>query len=186
MALTPAQLTTLKNDIIANNNQIGGIAIKDMPHSADNAAAISDWYNLLASPDYWVWDTAVTRARIYNQVGSTGTTWDWTFYKNQSVPEQNAWTQMFMGDQANFSLLNLRVGISKIFTSGSSVNRDHAFAVGRRQAKRVEKVFAIAVSNPPVSSGNTAADPRGATTNPDVMGFDGSLSYQDVQAAWNS
>jgi len=61
--MTPAQLQTLKADLAANVNtvSIGGTptAINAVPHTADNAQAIADWYNLVAAPAYTVWNNSV-------------------------------------------------------------------------------------------------------------------------------
>jgi len=187
MALTPAQLPTLKTDLSTNTNEINGVQIKDLPHTADNALAVAAWYNTINSPDYWVWKTNVSRLEIYDNVSSNGTSWDWTVYKNQSATEQNAWVQMFMGDIANFGLVNKRAGIGKIFTGSAqaSAQRDHVLASGRRKANRVEKLFAVAVVDPPANSGNNSADARGASTNPDVIVLQGNISSNDVDNAWN-
>lgn len=176
--LTTAQLQTLKAAIDADG------ALAAQPNNSDGAFAIAAVLNQLASPDYYVWRSNVGRADVYNTVGDGASTWDWTIYKNQSVSEQNAWTQIFMGDQANFGQLNVRVGIGKIFTgsAGANAQRDHVLSVGRRKATRCEKIFAVAVVAPPANTGNSGGA-RGATTNPDVLTFEGTLQYQDVEAA---
>lgn len=195
--MTPTQLTALKADIAANTNTIpagkpwtgafAGQQVKDVPDNGDGNAAIAGWYSDSASPDYWVWNSSVSRFVIYNEDSDIPSSWDWTFYKNQSVTEQGAWREMFMGDSADFSKVGLRAGIGKIFTAGSSVNRDHALAKGRRKAARIEKLFAIAVVNPPANSGNDGiVGNRGKTTNPDVAVFQGSITGDDVQAARQS
>lgn len=190
MAFSDAELLMLKNDMAANTAtvDIGGVMtpINEVPQTPDNAFVIAAWYNLPAN--YWVWRESVSRSQVYNTTSDLPSSWDWTFYKNQSVTEQNAWTQMFMGDQADFSKLNLRVGISKIFTAGSSVNRDHAFAVGRKKCNSVEKLlFTQAVTNPPANSGNDGVSGnRGKTTNPDVLSQSASVNYQDIQNAWST
>jgi hypothetical protein len=185
MTLSAQHKSTLKADIAANTATINGVQIKNMPNNSDANFAIAQWYSSQAAPDYFVWRTSVARAEIYNITSESGTSWDWTFYKNQSVTEQNAWVQMFMGDQADFSRVNLRAGIGKIFTAGSSVNRDHALAIGRRRANRVEKLFGTAVANPPANTGNDGGV-RGTATNPDVMGYEGAITGDDVESARNS
>jgi hypothetical protein len=55
MTLSASQLMALNTDINANTATIGGTQIKDLPHTADNAFAVKDWYNQTASPDYFVW-----------------------------------------------------------------------------------------------------------------------------------
>jgi hypothetical protein len=81
--------------------------------------------------------------------------------------EQNAWTQMFMGDLANFSAQNVRDGISAIFTGSAQANaqRDHCLAIGRRKVNRVERVFATGT---------------GSTATPGAIVFEGSLTFNDL------
>jgi hypothetical protein len=160
--MTPAQLQLLKTDIQADP------AFAAIAHNSDGADAIAKAYNLAAAPDFWVWRTNVTRADIYHSTSADGTTWNWNTYKAQSVTEQNAWTQMFMGDIANFSLANLRAGVAAIFTGSAQQNaqRDHCLSVGRRKATRIEKLL---------STGT------GSAVSPATMGFEGALSYPDVQ-----
>lgn len=165
--LTPAQLATLKADILADP------VLAAIPNNADGHFAIAAIYNLIVSPDYWVWRTAVSRSEIYNDVSPAGTSWNWTTYKNQGATEQNAWTQMFMGDVANFAKQNLRDGIGAIFTGSAQANaqRDHCLAMGRRKAKRAEKLFA---------TGN------GSTSTPSTMVFEGNITANDVEQARQS
>lgn len=192
MNLTSGQLTTLKNDIVANTFTIdfGGsqVQIKDLPNSPDANVEIANWYNGFPAVDYWVWRTIVQRIDIYNTTSDAATTWDWTLYKNQSVTEQNAWVQMFMGDRADFSKTNLRAGIGKIFTAGSTGNRDHSFAIGREKATRVGKLLSVAITSPPANSGNDGiANNRGKTSNPDLVGTNGGdLTGDNVTIARNS
>jgi hypothetical protein len=205
--LTSAQLAALKADLTANTNTVvvGGTTFPINSNdvllsnhtgaaSPEAAARVAEWYNTTASPDYWLWRSSVSRSDVYNTTSPTGSTWDWTTYKNQGLGEQNAWVQMFMSDVCNFGQLNNRVGIGKIFsgTGAPATQRDHCLAVGRRIAKRIEKLFATAVTSPPANTGNNAADARGATTNPDVLGVDAngspitSITATDIVEAWTS
>lgn len=65
MALTAAQLQTLKTNILANTAVIpaglGGFAgsqVKDVPNTGDGNDVVAKWYNLAASPAYLVWNPA--------------------------------------------------------------------------------------------------------------------------------
>ena len=176
MILSTSQLQTLKAWI--NSNMPG-------QSTGDILAAL----NATASPDYWVWKSSVSRAECYNATSPTGSTWDWTTYKNQGVSEQNAWTQMFMGDVSNFGQLNVRSGVSKIFTGSAQANaqRDHILAVARRKATTAEKLFGVAVTSPPANTGNDGiAGNRGLASNPDVLGAEGTIDTQNVIDAINS
>lgn len=166
MALTPAQLATLKADILADP------AFTALRSSPDGRDAIRAAYGQFPAADYWVWRSNVSRAEIYNNVSPDSTTWNWTTYKNQPATEQNAWTQMFMGDQADFSKANLRAGVAAIFTGSAqaTAQRDHVLAMGRRKATRAEKLFASGA---------------GSTVAPATMTFEGALSFADVDSALN-
>ena len=71
----------------------------------------------------------------------------------------------------NFSRPNVRQGLQDIFSgAGGASQRTHLLAIGRRLTTRAEKLF---------SAGT------GSTASPGTMGFEGNLSYQDVQEARN-
>lgn len=164
--MTPAQLATMKADILANPD------LNNQPMNSDGAFEIARLYSLPASPAFYVWRTNVTRSEIYHNTSPEATNWNWITYKNQGATEQNAWVQMFMGDQADFSKDNLRSGIAAIFTGSAQANaqRDHCLAAGKRTCTRIEKLFA---------SGT------GSQAVPAKMGFEGTVSYQDVEQARN-
>ena len=167
MPLTAAQTGTLKSDITAKS--ASGQPLNAL-FAAQNWDGIADYYNTVVT--FYVWRTNVSRAEIYTgNPQPENSFWNWTFYKNQSVTEQNAWTQMFMGDQADFSKANVRSGVLAIFTAGSAVNATHAFAVARRQANRVEQLLAS-------GTGTTAA--------PAVLGFEGMVSGREILDTVNS
>lgn len=135
---------------------------------------IADALNSPSSPAFWVWRTSVSRSDIYNSNPQPeNSNWNWTTYKTQAVAEQNAWTQIFMGDQANFSQPNVRAGVAAIFTGNAPANAQqaHCLAVGRRQATRLEKILA---------SGT------GTTGAPATMGFEGSITPTQVDACRRS
>lgn len=160
MELTQQQKTTLKNYILSVPALVDEI-------NSGHPGTVADAMNQLASPDFYVWRSSVSRSEIYNTVPQPeNTSWNWTFYKNQSVPEQNAWTQMFMGDQADFSKPNVRSGITAIFQSASVFNATHAFAVARRRAKQWEKLLASGV---------------GSTVAPATAALEGDLDAGDIE-----
>jgi hypothetical protein len=181
VTLTAPQKATVKAAILSDNT------LNALPNNSDGNYAIALALNAAASPAYWVWRTNISRSEIYNTTSDTGSTWSWTLYKGQAAVEQNAWVQMFMGDQANISQVNLRVGIAAIFTAGASAQRDHCLAVGRRTCNRIEKMLAAAVTSPPANTGNDGVvGNRGKTTNPDVLTFEGNITGDDIEAARNS
>lgn len=163
---TPAQKTTIKADILANSDLLAVYNVGDL-------TSLAGLYNTDASPAYWGWRTNVTRAEIYGDVSPDATTWSWTTYKNQGATEQNAWVQMFMGDQANFSKANLRGGVAAIFTGSQAATdqKNHVLATGRRKSTRLEKLLAVATVG--------GIGTRGSTANPDTFVLEGSVPYND-------
>lgn len=174
MPLTNSQLQALRTYLDAN---LAGV------FDEEAAAAL----NQIATPDYYVWRSSVSRSEIYHQTSPDGTTWNWTTYKNQGVAEQNAWAQMFMGDAGPIGNLNFRQGIGSIFTGSAQANaqRGHCFSAGKRKASVAEKLLAIAVTNPPANTGNNTGLARGNIGNPDNLGFEGQIRPSDVSAARN-
>lgn len=166
MALTTPQLQALKAAIAA---QTDPAFVEYRTNGQTNQMAA--FFNEAASPAFKVWRTNVSRADIYNRTSAEGTNWNWTFYKNQNVTEQNAWVQMFMGDEADFSQANLRAGIGVIFTAGSSANGTHALAIGKRSATRAEKLYATGT---------------GSTAVPGTLVFEGAITSTDISAALSS
>lgn len=163
MALTAFQ-QALQTDILASVDPLV-IAARASPRNDSELARL---YNLDASPIYTVWRTSVSRSEIYNLTSGEATTWSWTIYKAQAVAEQNAWTQMFMGDQANFSQANLRAGIAAIFGAGNA-NNTHILAVSKRNATRAEKLLSVG---------------SGTLVSPSNLGsFEGKLTPQAVSDA---
>ena len=167
MALTLPQLQALKAHLAADP------VLDAIPRNSDGAFEVAAAMNLTASPEFWVWKSSVSRAFIYHETSPTGSSWDWTTYKNQGATEQNAWVQMFMGDVANFSKPNLRAGVAAIFTGSgaATAQRDHILACGRRLATRAEKLFATGT---------------GSTAVPATMAVEGNLSSNDIERAWNA
>ena len=90
--MTPAQLSTLKADIIAKQGTV--LAAFFVNPLNINWDGVAGFYNTIGA--FIVWRTNVTRREIYDNPSVEGTTWSWTFYKNQSVQEQGAWKEMFM------------------------------------------------------------------------------------------
>lgn len=166
MPLTNAQKALLRDHINVSSD------LNIFPNSNDGNIEVKNLLNLQASPDFYVWRTEVSRTEVYNSTSPEATTWNWTTYKNQGATEQNAWTQMFMGDRADFSKPNLRAGIAAIFAGSAQANaqRDHCLAMGKRLAKRGEKVLA---------SGT------GSLATPATMTFEGNLTADDVESARN-
>ena len=166
-ALTPAQLATLRADILAD------ATLNAHPQTPDGAAAIAMAYNLPATPNFWVWRTVVTQSELVNTTSVDATTFTWVGngFITRSTGEQAAWRELF-GDQGsvNAALPQVRQAFTDIFsgTGNAAANRTHLAAVARRLATRAEKLFAAGT---------------GSTVSPAVMGFEGLVTLQEVQDA---
>lgn len=159
MALTAAQLTTLKNDIAADP------AFASVPHNSDGAFLVAAAYNLPASPDFTVWKTDVPTSQCKQAMV-------WTEFIGRSAGEREAWQFMLSNGTINASDANVRQGILDIFSGAQgATSRSNLTAIAKRLATRAEKLFATGT---------------GSNASPATMAFEGSLSYQDVQNAWAS
>lgn len=161
MALTTAQSTALKAAILANPTWAA------FPMTPDGWFDLARALDAVAVPAFIVWRSNVTRQDIYNTTSAEATTWNWTTYKAQAVTEQNAWTQMFMGDRADFSQANLRAGVAAIF-GNSNAQTTHILAASKRSATYAEKILAVGTGTLPL---------------PATMGYEGALTAADVEAA---
>lgn len=167
MPLTTAQLQAVKTDILNDSS------LNVFLNNPDGNVFIANVYNLIVSPDFWVWRTYLSSQDIYSKVSSDGTIWSWSIFIARSVAEKSAWTEMISAFYGiNPSLLNSRTGIADIFSgAGGLPQRTHLLAIGRRLATRIEKLLATGT---------------GTTAVPATMVFEGSLTYQDVELARNS
>lgn len=170
--MTPAQNIALKADILADP------VLTAQPNDSDGAFAIAAAYNLNASPDFWVWRTSVSREELTNSTSIDGTVFNWTGagYITRAQGEREAFQQIFDAEgRVNPSLPQVRQAFLDIFSGAAApapANRTHLATVARRKATRAEKLF--------------AASGAGTTGSPGVMGFEGSVSYQDVETGRNS
>lgn len=169
--MNTAQLTTLGAHLATVPDWVTGLS-QGPDEQRATAEVIVDTLNATASPTFWVYRTNVTRADIYHSNGPEGSSWNWTTYKAQTVPEQNAWVQMFMGDQADFSRANFRAGVDAIFSGSGApaAQRAHIHSVGRRPANGIEKLLKTTGT--------------GTTGDPAVMGFEGEVTLDNVLDAW--
>lgn len=160
MALTPAQLATLKADILADP------AFNGLPMTSGGAEVIKEAYNQIVNPAFIVWRSQVTQDEIM-QNG-----FNWTRVDNLSVGKSRIWEWMFKNLSAsiNPSKTNVRAGIDAVWV-GTQADLDVRAAVYvhcKRSATRAEKLF---------STGT------GTDVSPATMAFEGNLTNDDVQAA---
>ncbi len=160
MALTTAQLQALKADIVADS------ALNAQPNTSDGAFAIAALYNLLASPAFIVWKTAVSWQAIGDQIDAgelVGLT--------TSKLTQLQTLALISQDGINASSADRRGAFDQIFSAaGGTITRPRLLTLWKRSATRAEKLFAS----------GTGSDASPATLS---LTFDGTLQYQDVQMA---
>jgi len=158
--LTTEQKTLLAADVAADP------AFDSLPHTADGAYAIAEAYALTIDNAFIVWKSSVTNDEIM-QNG-----FDWTQVDNQTVGKARIWEWMFSNDQrtVNPSKLNVRAGIDEAWkgTAAMLAVRAAIYVHCKRVANRAEKLF---------STGT------GTDASPATMGFEGKMSYHDVQQA---
>lgn len=159
MALTTAQLQTLKADILADQ------ALASKPMTSAGALEIVAAYKLAASPSWVVWKSSLSRKE------SQADGFDWTQCDNLTTGQARIWEWIFDSSGVmNPSEPGVRSGISECWKGTSAKVAVATFVLGKckRDANRAEKLF---------SSGS------GTTLSPATMGFEGSLSSDDVQQA---
>lgn len=209
MQLSPSQLVTFKAAIAANTATIPagqpwsggfvGVQVKDVPNNSDGNAAVAGWYNLTASPDYYVWNSAVTITDILDKITWTNFTPndspDNTFtYNNRAfnvqIKQQNLSLLFLNRTVFDAGKVNLRAALNdattNLPTGAAGANRSGGWAtilpILSRKANNVEKVFA---ADDGAGIGNNQANPRGDNTNPDTAVFEGTVSASDVETARN-
>lgn len=179
--LTSQQLAALKADILANPD------LSSQPAGPDGAGAIADLYNADAAPDFIVWRTVTPIADVENAIS-------WANLTPADVPDTTAlYTNRALACQArqfNLQMLiqgkssiatgrpNIRSGLQDALTdlpSGAGgVVRPGGWvalkAAISRKATRAEKLL-------------IAAGGAGTAGNPGVLGFEGRLTYQDIEQA---
>lgn len=152
--LTDAQKATLKTNIQAtpeaNTLYVDG-----------NLSGLADYYNVVASPSFTVWKSAVTEAEIM-QNG-----FDWVRVDNLSIGKARIWDWMFKPGVINPSKANVRAGIDETW-KGTQADLDVRAAVYihcKRLATRLEQLFATGT---------------GSDASPATMAVEGPLSFQEL------
>ena len=171
MALSPAQLATLKADIEVNANTIpagrpfAGTAINTLPNNVDADFEIARWYGLFTAA-FIVWRTNVTITMVGdNFVGSelSGLT-----TANQTRLQTIA---QFSPSGINPSLEDRRFFFDDVFSgAGGAATRAKLLILWKRLARNIEKVFATGT---------------GLDASPATMVFEGTITSQDVENARN-
>lgn len=154
MALTSAQLATLKANILT--------AFPTAPNSDDANFDIAVAYNLPATPVFRVWRTAIPTKEVKQNV-------IWTEFIGRTQGERDAFQFMLQDGFINGADTNIRQGITDIFSGvGGATSRSNLTALSKRDASRIEKLFAVGT---------------GTDASPATMAFEGPISYQTVAEA---
>jgi len=181
MHLTPAQLDTLKADIVANTATIpagmpwtgtfAGVQVKDVPRTPDGFAAIAGWYNQPLAPSYFVWKTRLTKEEITAKpsvnADSTARSFIWTGngFISRTVQEILTFQELFDTPTGaiNPSEPTVRQAFTDIFsgTGNAASNVTHCSNHAKRPCTRFERLFAA-------DDGGTGT--RGSHGNPDRLG----------------
>ncbi len=163
--LTTAQLATLKAAILADP------LLDAQPNNTDGAFAIAAAFNLDAAPAFFVWRTAVP----VDEIMQNG--FDWTRVDNLTVGKARIWDWMMRTGSLNPAQANVRAGVLATFSVAADLaTRLAVFTHCQRLASRAEQLFATGAGTTTTEQG----------VGPAIMGFEGQLSYQDVDTARNS
>lgn len=184
MALTSAQLATLKAAILADP------VFSTYPLTSGTSYEIAVAFNQLASPTFNVWRTEAPVKYIYDAI-------DWSKYTPVDAAAENmiGLQRLMIIQTKQMNLQNLLIGRDTVDASKSNTRgglRDAVIALPAgaaganvtaggssgvnvlnaciRPATRAEKLFTLG----PATTGTVTAD---------IMGFEGLLSQDDVQQA---
>ena len=159
--MIPAQQATLKAYILATP------ALAAFPQGSDGSYAIAELLNLKAAPDYIVWKTAVS----IDEIMRNGMQWDRV--DNLSVGKARIWDWLGRLGSFDASKVNVRAGIDAAWvgTTADLAVRAAVYVHCKRPATVVEKVLATGA---------------GTDASPSTMGFDGTVSYQEIEAVRGS
>jgi hypothetical protein len=161
MALTPAQLTTLKAAILADPV----LAAKPMNSDGDFDIAVA--FNSPASPSFTVWKSNVS-------IEDTGQAFNGTELAGLTTANNTRLQTIahYLLNGYNASLPDVRQMFNDIFSgAGGTVTRANLLVVWKRFATRGEKLYATGT---------------GSDAVPATLVFEGSISPQDVNSARNS
>jgi len=158
MALTTAQLTTLKAAIVAD------ATLNALPQTPDGADAIAKAFNLQAVPDFTVYKSSVTLTEVGLAMRNTDIASLTTANTNRlSVLGQYSGGIFYPFNADTWS------GFDDIFSvAGAAPTRANLLALRKRFAKRGEKLYATGT---------------GSDASPATLVFEGNIQYQDVIAA---
>jgi hypothetical protein len=177
MELTPAQIATIKDDILADPT------MSAQPQNSDGSFEIARLYNLLASPDFFVWNSSTPANDIYDAINWANMTpadaADGTqLWLNRALACQgkqfNVQILLQGRDRINAAKANIQAGLQDCLLNYPSGQGGVARSAGwlnvrlamQRKATRLEKLLA--------TGGN------GTNATPSTAVFEGTVSYQQI------
>lgn len=145
--LTNAQLITLGNHIRANTDQevIDALAV-------GSSTNLAEWYNRVASPNFYVFVDYVDEADIKN-MGI-----DWTQHLSLNAVQLSVFGQLMSGgfDPRPDSV---RTALASIFAGAGQANtRNQLLSLSTKLASNVEKLFAVNGTGPAGGDGSSATN----------------------------
>lgn len=159
--LTTEQKATLKAAILADP------VLAAFPAGSDGAYEIAALLNQAATPDFIVWKSSV----LVDEIMRNGMAWDRV--DNLTVGKARIWDWMTRLGTFNASKANIRAGINAAWvgTAADLAVRATIYTHCKRLATKIEKLLAIGT---------------GSDASPATMGFEGAISWQDVEQARTS
>ena len=134
--------------------------------NAGQSGYMADWMNMPST--IVVWKTSVTEDEVMHEAD-----FNWTRVDNLTVGKARIWDWMFRKGTVNPSLSNIRAGIDAAWvgTSADLLVRAAVYVKCKRLANKVEKIFATGT---------------GTDATPSVAGFEGQVSFSDIDNALRS
>ena len=152
--MTPSQLTALKADILANYST---------QWSAGQVNIIAAAYNVVYTPDFYVWKTSVSVSELHD-------VYVWTEMDTLTQAKYNQLTLLLSQGSVNPSKSNVRQGMNDIFTALTST-KAAITPILKRLVTKGEKLFATGT---------------GTTGTPGQLVFEGSITSQDIYEAMSN
>lgn len=133
MALTTAELTTLKVDIIAKASTVYSGSTFALHQSNSRFDLLADYYNSKASPQTDLWRPDVSVNDIVNLI-------DMSAYIAFTAVKQNGWMAMSQGGTLDATLPLVRTNFTTIFGNGTA-STVAITAIAKKPATNFEMLF---------------------------------------------
>ena len=163
MPLDSTQCQTLSTDMQNNTNQ----TVIDALAAGDNVT-LRDWYNGLASPDFWILKSEVPVDDIVAAM-------EWGTEYATFKDDMEAISFLLSNGTYAPQPPNAREALSAVF-AGATVTRSNILVTATRKASNAEKLFAVATTGPGGGDGSA----QGTSAIPIV---EGDLTLDDIRCA---